>query len=150
MGYIAELRKYIGHQPIFMPAGCVLIVNEKKQLLLQKRADNGCWDYPGGAVELGESFEECAVREVFEETGLECLELQEFKMLSGAKMHYVYPNGDETYSIEMVYLCEKYRGDLKVQKEEVTEQRFFDFDALPEPISPHQMEVIQMLVEKYR
>ena len=70
MGYIAELRKYIGHQPILMPAGCAMILNEKKQLLLQKRADNGCWAYPGGAVELGESFEECAVREVLEETVL--------------------------------------------------------------------------------
>ena len=70
MGYIAELRKHIGHQPILMPAGCVMVLNEKKQLLLQKRADNGCWAYPGGAVELGESFEECAIREVLEETGV--------------------------------------------------------------------------------
>lgn len=117
---------------------------------MQKRADNGCWAYPGGAVELGESFEECAIRETLEETGLTCLELQEFKILSGAKMHHVYPNGDEIYSIEMVYLCEKYRGELKVQEEEVTELRFFDLDALPNKISPHQVEVIQMLVEKYK
>ena len=101
-------------------------------------------------MELAESFEECAIREVFEETGLECLELQEFKCLSGAKMHHIYPNGDEIYSIEMVFLCEKYRGELKVQEEEVTEQRFFDLDDLPENISPHQVEVIQMLVEKYK
>jgi len=150
MGYITELRKHIGHQPILMPAGCVMVLNEKKQLLLQKRADNGCWAYPGGAVELGESFEECAVREVLEETGLECLELQEFKVLSGAKMHHIYPNGDEIYSIEMVFLCEKYRGELTVQEEEVTELRFFDLDALPKNISPHQVEVIQMLVERYK
>lgn len=101
-------------------------------------------------MELAESFEECAVREVLEETGLECLELQEFKILSGAKMHHIYPNGDEIYSIEMVFLCEKYRGELKVQEDEVTEQRFFDLDDLPENISPHQVEVIQMLVEKYK
>ena len=100
-------------------------------------------------MELGESFEECAIRETLEETGLECLELQEFKVLSGAKMYHKYPNGDEIYSIEMVYLCEKYRGKLKVQEEEVTEQRFFDLDNLPENISPHQVEVIQRLVERY-
>jgi len=85
-----------------------------------------------------------------EETGLECLELQEFKVLSGAKMHHIYPNGDEIYSIEMVFLCEKYRGELTVQEEEVTELRFFDLDALPKNISPHQVEVIQMLVERYK
>ena len=85
-----------------------------------------------------------------EETGLECLELQEFQVLSGAKMHHIYPNGDEIYSIEMVFLCEKYCGELKVQEEEVTEQRFFDLDNLPENISPHQVETIQMLVERYK
>ena len=50
----------------------------------------------------------------------------------------------------MVFLCEKCRGELKVQEEEVTEQRFFDLDDLPDNISPHQVEVIQMLVEKYK
>ena len=69
MGYIIDLRKLVGHRPLLMPAGCVLIVNDKKQLLLQKRADNGYWAYPGGAMELGESFEECAIREALEETG---------------------------------------------------------------------------------
>jgi len=81
---------------------------------------------------------------------LECLELQEFKVLSGSKMHHIYPNGDEIYSIEMVFLCEKYRGELKAQEEEVTEQSFFDLDNLPENISPHQVEVIRTLVEKYK
>lgn len=148
MGYISDLRKKIGHQPILMPAGCVLFLNEKKQLLLQKRADNGCWAYPGGAMELGESFEECAAREAFEETGLECLNLKEYQCLSGADMYHVYPNGDEIYSVEMVFLCTKYRGELKIQEEEVTEQCFFDLNALPEQISPHQVGVIARLAKE--
>lgn len=150
MGYISDLREKIGHQPILMPAGCVMILNEKKQLLLQKRADDGCWAYPGGAMELGESFEECAVREALEETGLECLELKEYQCLSGGNMYHVYPNGDEIYSIDMVFLCENYRGDPKIQEEEVTEQHFFDLDALPEPISPNQVEVISRLAREVK
>lgn len=52
----------------------VLIINSDNQLLLGKRkksigVDN--WGTPGGHLELGESLEECAIREVFEETGLQ-------------------------------------------------------------------------------
>mgnify|MGYP002513122908 CR=1 FL=1 len=102
MGYIAELRKYIGHQPILMPAGCAMIINEKKQLLLQKRADNGCWAYPGGAVELGESFEECAVREVLEETGLS---VKRMKFLFSLPNVYEY-SGFSVHTADCFFLCE--------------------------------------------
>ena len=37
MGYIMDLRKYVGHQPIMMVSACVLILNEKKKVLLQKK-----------------------------------------------------------------------------------------------------------------
>lgn len=149
MGYIMDLRKYVGHQPLIMTSACVLIINEKNQVLLQKRTDNGFWGYPGGSMELGESFEECAKREALEETGLECMELTYFTHMSGEKMHYTYPNGDEVYISEVVFLCRKYQGELKVQETEVQEQRFFDLDKLPENISPINTDVLQMLVESY-
>src|SRR5574344_2462910 len=118
-----------------MTSGCVLILNEKNQILLQKRRDNGYWGYPGGSMELGESFEECAKREVFEETGLECLKLNYFTHMSGEQMHYIYPNKDEVYISELVFICTEYSGNLKIQESEVTEQQFFDLDHLPDPIS---------------
>lgn len=147
MGYILDLRKKIGHDPIIMTSGCVLILNEKNQILLQKRRDNGYWGYPGGSMELGESFEECAKREVFEETGLECLKLNYFTHMSGEQMHYIYPNKDEVYISELVFICTEYSGNLKIQESEVTEQQFFDLDHLPDPISPINIEVINKLVK---
>lgn len=48
MGYILELRKQVGHRPLIMTCAGVLLLNEKRELLLQKRADNGLWGYPGG------------------------------------------------------------------------------------------------------
>lgn len=149
MGYIMDLRKHVGHQALIMTSACVLILNEKNQVLLQKRTDNGFWGYPGGSMELGESFEECVKREALEETGLECMELAYFTHMSGEKMHYTYPNGDEVYISEVVFLCRKYQGELKVQETEVQEQRFFDLDKLPENISPINTDVLQMLVESY-
>ena len=147
MGYIMNLRKYIGHKPIIMTSACVLVVNNKKQLLLQKRKDNGFWAYPGGSMELGESFDKCAVREVFEETGLKCLDLKLFTAESGEQMHYTYPNGDEVYIAEIVYICDKYEGKLKVQEDEVVEQRFFDLSQLPDNISPINRNVIDKFLE---
>ena len=81
-----------------MTCAGVLLLNEKRELLLQKRADNGLWGYPGGSMELGESFKDCARREVREETGLICGKLEHFMNVSGEEVHYVYPNGDEIYA----------------------------------------------------
>ncbi len=149
MGYIMDLRKYVGHSPLIMVSACVLILNEKKEVLLQKRTDNGFWAYPGGSLELGESFEECAKREVFEETGLKCQHLSYFTNKSGEEMHYTYPNGDEVYIAEVVFLCDKFTGRLQVQEEEAVEQSFFPLNNLPENISPINKGVIQMLVKRF-
>lgn len=52
--YIKEMRKLVGHAPL-MVIGCgVIIENDKGQILLQKRRDNGCWAIIGGAMEMGE------------------------------------------------------------------------------------------------
>lgn len=146
MGYILDLRKQIGHQPLLMTSACVLVLNEQNQLLLQHRTDNGYWSYPGGSLELGESFEACAKREVFEETGLLCKELTFFTTASGEHMHYVYPNKDEVYIAEVVYICREYEGELRVQEEEASEQYFFDLAHLPENISPVNIDVIHQLI----
>ena len=86
MGYILELRKQVGHRPLIMTCAGVLLLNEKRELLLQKRADNGLWGYPGGSMELGDSFEDCARREVQEETGLICGNLEHFMNVSGEEV----------------------------------------------------------------
>lgn len=147
MGYIMDLRKQVGHRPLIMTSACVLILNEKNQLLLQKRRDNGTWSYPGGSMEMGETFEECARREALEETGLQLKDLRFFTDNSGEKMHYVYPNGDEVYIAEIVFICKEYEGKMKVQEEEIITQQFFDLDNLPEPIFSVNKETIQKLAD---
>ena len=47
-----------------------IVFNEKRQILLQKRADNGQWGLPSGYVDTGESVEHGAIREIWEETGI--------------------------------------------------------------------------------
>ncbi|MGN0165510.1 MAG: NUDIX hydrolase [Lachnospiraceae bacterium] len=144
MGYIMSLRKVLGHRPLVMTCAGVLILDENNRLLLQKRADNGLWGYPGGSMEPGESFEACAKREVMEETGLLCRELEFFTTVSGEEGHYTYPNGDEIYAAEVVFLCRTYEGMLYMQKDEVSELKFFSLDALPE-ITHNNVEPIKRL-----
>ena len=54
-----------------VPAAAAVVVNDKGQILLIERSDNGLWALPGGAMDLGESLPHTAVRETREETGYE-------------------------------------------------------------------------------
>lgn len=134
--YIMGLRKLVGHRPLLQVGASVIVENTAGEVLLQKRADNHCWGYAGGSVELDEVVEDAARRELLEETGLFALELELFGVFSGKDTHYVYPNGDEVSNVDIVYLCRRYEGTLKCQKDEVEELRFFPADALPEALSP--------------
>lgn len=134
--YIMDLRKLVGHRPLLQVGASVIVENEKGHVLLQKRADNHCWGYAGGSVELDEVVEDAARRELFEETGLIARELELFGVFSGKDTHYIYPNGDEVSNVDIVYLCRKYDGTLKRQEAEVEELRFFPANALPENLSP--------------
>ena len=147
MGYIFDIRKKLGHDPIILTGAGVILFNDKKEILLGRRADNGFWAYPAGSMELGESFEECARREVQEETGLLCGDLELLMLRSGKDTYYEYPNQDKVYFAGAVYLCYEYSGEMKVQEEEVIEQDFFPLDDLPDNLSPGTAEVIDAVKE---
>ena len=134
--YIMDLRKIVGNRPLLQCAASVIIINEQGELLLGKRTDNHKWGYAGGSMNLRESVEDCARRELLEEMNLIADELEFFMINSGEETHYIYPNGDEVYNVEIVYLCRKYHGDMRPQESELSELRFFPPDQLPEVSDP--------------
>jgi 8-oxo-dGTP pyrophosphatase MutT (NUDIX family) len=146
--YIKNLRKTIGHAPILQCGASVIVENEQGEILLQLRKDNHFWGYAGGSVELDEEVEEAAKRELYEETGLISNELELFGVFSGKDMHYIYPNGDEVSNIDIVYICRSYSGDLKMQKDEVTDLKFFPLTNLPENISPPNIKALKAYIGK--
>ncbi|WP_164174059.1 NUDIX hydrolase [Ruminococcus flavefaciens] len=148
MGYILELRRTLGSRPIIMAGAGVILLNDKNEILLGRRTDNGYWDYPAGSMELGESFEECARREVLEETGLACGKLEFLMDMSGEDSYYEYPNGDKVYLAGILYICRDFTGEMKVQEEEAYEQRFFPVDKLPENTPP--LKIKARIFEKVR
>ncbi|WP_081670580.1 NUDIX hydrolase [Butyrivibrio hungatei] len=134
-GYIMEMRKYVGHAPIMSCSCGVIIENAAGEILLQKRRDNGCWALIGGAMEMGETFEEAAKREVKEESGLSLGELEIFKICSGRDCIIEYPNGDVTFGPGIIFLTKEYEGEIEVDPKEVIEHRFFKKSEIPENLN---------------
>lgn len=132
--YIMDMRKRVGHIPLMQCGASVIVENEKGEILLQQRTDNGAWGYAGGSVELYEKVEEAAARELEEETGLIADELELLGVFSGPRMAYTYPNGDQVSNVDVVFLCRKYHGTLLCQEGEVERLAFFAPDALPSPL----------------
>lgn len=55
-----------------VPSVNVIVLNDHGEFLLIRRTDNDNWSLPGGAMDLGETIAQAAVREVKEETGVDC------------------------------------------------------------------------------
>jgi ADP-ribose pyrophosphatase YjhB (NUDIX family) len=55
-----------------VPSANVVVTNDAGRVLVIRRTDNDNWALPGGAMDLGESLTTTAVREVKEETGIDC------------------------------------------------------------------------------
>ncbi|MBQ9124050.1 MAG: NUDIX hydrolase [Lachnospiraceae bacterium] len=150
MGYILDLRKIegIGHRPLQMVACAVFLFDENGKVLLQKRADDFTWCVPGGSMELGETPEEAARREFFEETGLELGDLTLYNVMSGEDSHFTYPNGDEVYAVDINFICYDYSGTIKMQEEEVLDLRFFAMNELPYNLHKNDKRVIEEVAKK--
>lgn len=104
MGYVMDLRKIVGSRPLVIPGASVIVLDKNNRLLLQLRMDNNCWALAGGSLEPGETLEEVAKRELFEETGLTANDLQLFNIYSGEEFYYKYPHGDEVYNVITAYI----------------------------------------------
>ena len=129
MEYIKSMRKNIGNERLLL-AGSSVIIYKNGKVFLQKRRDNELWGNHGGCVEIGETVEETARRELLEETGLVANKLELFNVYSGKDMLYTYPNGDE----------------VKIDPAEVAELQWFDVNEIPE-ISPPLRRVFADFVE---
>ncbi|MEA0562274.1 MULTISPECIES: NUDIX hydrolase [Lysinibacillus] len=148
MGYIMDLRREVGTKPLIMVGASVLIFNENNELLLQHRKDNACWGLIGGSMELGETLEEVAIREMYEESGLIPTDLELLNVFSGQEFYYQYPHGDEVFNVIAAYECRSFSGELKYDEEEAMAIAFFPLDQLPKKMSPPDQQVINDYLHK--
>ncbi len=147
MSYIQDIRALVGHRPLILAGAAVMVFDGDNKLLLQYRRDENKWDIPGGFMEIGETTEETARREVREETGLEIGEMTLFNICSGKELFYVCPNGDQVFPVFPVYITNDVRGDLHADGDEVREVRYFPIDELPEQMLPETKRIIESYIK---
>ena len=138
VGYIEGLRQHIGHAPVIMTcAGCA-VLDDSGRVLLQRRGDaEGPWGLPGGAMELGETLEEAAVRETREETGLDVRPDELLGVYTGPL--HTYANGDVVQAVVVVLTAKQIGGRLSADGTETVDLGWFALEALPTPIfGPHE------------
>lgn len=130
MSYIHELRSRVGHIPLIMTSASGALLNADHQVLLQQRADTGNWGFPGGYMEYGESFAQCAVREFREDAGLAVKCVQLLAILD--QDFYTYPNGDAVQPVNAFYLVEQVDDQhFPTKTDETVTTKYFDLDQPP-------------------
>lgn len=99
--YISYIRSKVGHDRVFFPFSGGILADEEGRVLLQLRGDKKTWAIPGGAMELGETSLQAAVREFHEETG----NAVEAKRLLNVYTNFdeSYPNGDKVQTVVFLY-----------------------------------------------
>ncbi len=111
-----------GHDFVGVGTGVIIIKNSK--VLLLYRGDYGEWSIPGGKVEMNESGEACAVREIKEELGID-IKIKRFLCITEVfRPHWV----------SLVYEAEIIKGTPKIMEpEEHADLKWFDLDKIPKP-----------------
>ncbi|MDB5232726.1 MAG: hypothetical protein JWN76_3531 [Chitinophagaceae bacterium] len=117
---------------ILIKAGGGLVQNEHGQVLLIHR--RGHWDLPKGKLDDGETIEECALREVEEETGLKNIMLK--KMITITIHEYI--ENDQPVKKETTWFLMKVTGEQKLspqREEDITDARWINTNDLPAYLS---------------
>ena len=130
--YQGQLRALAGDDRplLFIGARCVVVDGDDRVLLI-RRADNAEWALPAGAMELGESIGECAVRELFEETGLVATSLEPFAFYSGARFTGTNMYGHTYQVFSTAFWVRSWTGELARVTDETTDAMFYPFERLP-------------------
>jgi 8-oxo-dGTP pyrophosphatase MutT (NUDIX family) len=106
--------------------GCAAILfdQNRQELLLTRRSDNGQWCLPGGIIEPGETISEACEREVREETGLKVKVERITGVYSNPDQMIVYPDDNKAHVIVLSFEVSLVGGKLGLCNE-TTDIRYF-------------------------
>jgi len=109
----------------------VIVVKEGKVLLGKRKNSHGagCWSFPGGHLEMHEAWNECARREVLEETGLA---IDNLKFV--AATNDVFPEENKHFITLFILACYHSGILTNMEPEKCSEWDWFSWDNLPKPL----------------
>lgn len=117
-----------------VPSVNVVVVNDDGAILLIRRSDNDNWALPGGAMDLGESLPDAAVRETVEETGIDVEVTGIVGLYTDPRHVILYTSDNEVRQEFSVVLTARPGGGTPTPSAESTEVRWLqpgDIAALP-------------------
>ncbi len=139
MDYIHDLRNLIGPRKIILNCAGVLII-KKNKILFQRRTDNGKWGLIGGLLEMNETYEQAALRETQEETGLK-IKLESFLGIFH-NHNMVWANGDTAHVISAYFTASIASGIPRID-EESYELKFFGKNEIPDLFAEDHIEALK-------
>jgi 8-oxo-dGTP pyrophosphatase MutT (NUDIX family) len=127
--FIVDLRRRIGHAPLWLP-GVTAVVIRDQQVLLVKRSDTQTWTPVTGIVEPGENPADCAIREVLEEAGIQAV-ARRLAWVHVSRL-IVHANGDHAQYLDHVFRMDWVGGEPFPADDESLDAGWFDFSNLPD------------------
>ncbi len=141
-----EDREIVHRDGLWHREIAIWIINEKCEILLQKRAltkkqDPNKWDITAGHVDAGEEPLNVAKRETLEEIGLDLKE-NEIEFLFVEKMEKKFSEEQYNRIFNYIYLAKTYKdiSEYVIQKEELSEVKYFDMKELEKEIKKQNTE----------
>jgi ADP-ribose pyrophosphatase YjhB (NUDIX family) len=107
-----------------VPSVNVVVVNDQGEILLIRRSDNDNWALPGGAIDLGESVTQAAIRETKEESGIDCEVTGLIGIYSDPKHIILYTSNGEARQEFSIVLTARPTGGYRTPSDESTEVRW--------------------------
>jgi 8-oxo-dGTP pyrophosphatase MutT (NUDIX family) len=111
-------------------AVAAIVGNERGELLLTQRADSGIWLYPVGWADVGYSPSEIAVKEAYEETGIEVEPVSLIGVLDGLRLGFA-----RVPMYSLLFHCRMIGGELEGHPLETRQVGFYARDRLPQPLA---------------
>jgi ADP-ribose pyrophosphatase YjhB (NUDIX family) len=115
-----------------VPSVNVVVADDAGRILLIRRADNGNWAVPGGAIDLGESMIDAAVRETREESGIDCAITGLVGIFTDPRHVIRYTSNDEVRQEFSIVLAGRAVGGEPTPSSETSHVRWVEPARLPE------------------
>lgn len=131
--FILELRKKIGHDPLWVSCASGVVLDGRGRVLLGRRSDDGRWAVLGGIIDPGEEPATAVVREVAEEAGV-AVAVERLSSVVSEPEPVFFPGGDQVQFLDLCFRCRFLGGQPRPLDGENAEVRWFELTA-PPPLS---------------